>query len=69
MARSDHLSTLCVVMKNIAPTDDEDAESLLLSINPQFQAILERSQRRLESDGGLSNAEVRARLGLQSTDA
>ena len=48
----------------ILPADEGDIESLLLSINPQFQAILERSQRRLESEGGLSSAEVRSRLGL-----
>jgi len=48
----------------VVPTDDEDVESLLLSINPQFQAILERSQRRLETEGGLSTDQVRQRLGL-----
>jgi antitoxin (DNA-binding transcriptional repressor) of toxin-antitoxin stability system len=48
----------------IVPTNEHDVESLLLSINPQFQAILERSQQRLESDGGVSTAEVRKRLGL-----
>jgi hypothetical protein len=37
---------------------------MLLSINPQFLAILERSQRRLEAEGGLSSDEVRKRLGL-----
>lgn len=48
----------------ILPADEGDIESLLLSINPEFQAILERSQRRLESEGGVSSAEVRSRLGL-----
>ena len=48
----------------IVPANEQDVESLLLSINPQFQAILERSQQRLESDGGVSTAEVRKRLGL-----
>jgi hypothetical protein len=52
----------------IVPTNEQDAESLLLSINPQFQAILDRSQRRLESEGGLSSAEVRQRLGLPPAD-
>ena len=50
----------------IVPADEQDVESLLLSINPKFQAILERSQRRLESEGGLSSAEVRGQLGLPS---
>ena len=48
----------------IVPANEEDAESLLLSINPQLQAILERSQQRLESEGGVTSAEVRQRLGL-----
>jgi hypothetical protein len=48
----------------ILPADEDDVESLLLSINPQFQTILEQSQRRLETEGGLSSAEVRSRLGL-----
>ena len=52
----------------VVPADDDDVESLLLSNNPQFQAILERSQQRLESEGGLSSAEVRQRLGLAPAD-
>lgn len=48
----------------VVPVDEEDAESLLLSVNPQFEAVLERSQQRLDSEGGLSSAEVRDRLGL-----
>jgi hypothetical protein len=48
----------------VVPADDDDVESILLSINPQFQAVLERSQKRLELEGGLSSAEVRDRLGL-----
>lgn len=47
--------------------DDQDVESLLLSISPQFQAILKRSQHRLETEGGLSSADVREKLGLSST--
>ena len=46
----------------IVPANEEEAESLLLSINPKFQAILERSQRRLESEGAITIAEVRKRL-------
>jgi len=53
----------------VFPADEEDVENLLLSTNAQFQAILERSQRRLESEGGLSSADVRRRLGLPTRDA
>ena len=52
------------VLAAILPVDDADLESMLLSINPQFQTILERSQRRLENEGGLSSDEVRRKLGL-----
>jgi antitoxin (DNA-binding transcriptional repressor) of toxin-antitoxin stability system len=48
----------------VVPADDDNVESLLLSVNPQFQAILERSQKRLESEGGLFTDEVRQCLGL-----
>jgi hypothetical protein len=48
----------------VVPANDEDVESLLLSINPQFHAILEQSRKRLDSEGGLSSTEVRERLGL-----
>lgn len=46
----------------IVPANEGDIESLLLSINPQFQKILERSEERLKMEGPLSAAEVRRRL-------
>jgi antitoxin (DNA-binding transcriptional repressor) of toxin-antitoxin stability system len=52
------------VVATIVPADQQDAEDMLLSINPEFHAILERSRRRLETEGGLSSDEVRKRLGL-----
>jgi hypothetical protein len=48
----------------VVPAADADVESLLLSVNPQFQAILKRSQDRLDAEGAISSAEVRRRLGL-----
>jgi len=52
------------VVATIVPADEDDAQSMLLSINPRFGAILERSRRRLESEGGLSSEAVRERLGI-----
>jgi antitoxin (DNA-binding transcriptional repressor) of toxin-antitoxin stability system len=52
------------VVATVVPANEDDAQSMLLSINPTFDAILERSRRRLESEGGLSSDEVRKRLGL-----
>ena len=44
----------------IVPADEYDIENLLLSVNREFQAILEQSQQRLESEGAVSSAEVRS---------
>lgn len=41
-----------------------DAETLSLSSNPQFLAIIERSRARHKSEGGVSSEEVRRRFGL-----
>lgn len=46
---------------------DADAESLALSMSPKFLAILERSRRRHETEGGISSDEMRRRLGLNRT--
>jgi len=52
----------------IVPTNAEDAESLLLSINPKFQELLERSEYRLKSEGAVSSADVRQRLGMPASE-
>ena len=44
--------------------DPADLEDLLLSRSPQLDVILERSQQRIEQEGGLDSNEVRRRLGL-----
>jgi hypothetical protein len=44
----------------------------MLGVYAQFQAILERSQRRFESEGGISSVEARRRprlSGLESREA
>ena len=48
----------------IVPVTEEDVDNMLLSVSPQFQSILEGSEARLNSEGGLSSTEVRKRLGL-----
>ena len=49
----------------VVPTSEEEAESLLLSVNPKFQELLERSEQRLKSEGGIKAGDVRERLGLR----
>ena len=48
----------------VFPASEEDVKDLFLSTSAHFQAILERSQRRFESEGGVSSADVRSQLGL-----
>jgi antitoxin (DNA-binding transcriptional repressor) of toxin-antitoxin stability system len=50
----------------ILPSDEQGVESMLLSLSPQFKVILDRSQQRLDAEGGLSAADVRARLGIRA---
>lgn len=49
----------------VVPIAGEDAEDLLLSLSPKFAEILERSERRLAAEGGVSSDEVRQQLGLK----
>jgi prevent-host-death family protein len=43
---------------------DVDVESLSLSSNPEFLAILAESRARLKAEGGISSQEMWRRLGL-----
>ena len=40
-----------------------DIETVSLSNNPKFIALIERSRSRQKSDGGISTEEMRRRLG------
>lgn len=42
-----------------------DAETVALSTNPTFLAIIERSRRRHDKEGGISPDQMRRRLGLK----
>ena len=44
-----------------------DWETLALSSDPKFAAIIERSRARHKSEGGVSAAEMRRRLASQRT--
>jgi prevent-host-death family protein len=45
--------------------DDSDLESISLSTNPDFLAILEQSRARFRTEGGITGQEMRSRLGLE----
>jgi hypothetical protein len=48
----------------LLPVHDADLETVSLSLNPEFLALMEQSQRRLNKEGGLTIEEVRQRLGV-----
>lgn len=43
--------------------EDADWETIRLSTNPKFIALIEHSRARRKAEGGISNAEMRRRLG------
>ena len=51
----------------LVSVEDEDWESISLSTNPEFMAIIERSRARQAAEGGIPIEEVRRRLGLSKT--
>ena len=48
----------------LMPIKNADRETVSLSTNPQFLALIERSRRRHETEGGISSEEMRRRLGV-----
>jgi prevent-host-death family protein len=48
----------------LVPVEGVDLESLALSTDPDFLALIECSRLRQQAEGGISSAEVRRRLGL-----
>jgi prevent-host-death family protein len=49
----------------LMPIENADRETVMLSTNPQFLALIERSRRRHETEGGISTEEMRRRLGAE----
>lgn len=46
-----------------------DRETVSLSTNPKFMAMIERSRARQKAEGGISSEEMRCRLGLKGRRA
>ena len=53
----------------LVPVDKGDVESVSLSMNPEFIAMIERSRALHKPGTGLSAAEVRRRLGIKRSPA
>ena len=46
----------------LLPVPNADMETVSLSTNPKFLALIERSRERHEREGGISSSEMRRRL-------
>jgi antitoxin (DNA-binding transcriptional repressor) of toxin-antitoxin stability system len=55
---TDHGTPTAVIL----PLANTDMETLALSTNPEFIALIERSRSRAQQEGGLSPAEMRRRV-------
>lgn len=49
----------------LVPIENADLETVTLSTNLQFLALIERSRARQKSEGGISSEDMRRRLGLK----
>ncbi len=49
----------------LVPIENADAETVSLSSNPLFIALIERSRSRQNAEGGIPSAEMRERLGVK----
>lgn len=47
--------------------ENADAETVSLSTDPRFLALIERSRARHSAEGGIRRPEMRRRLGLRRT--
>ena len=49
----------------LVPIENADLETVTLSTHSKFLALIERSRNRQKSEGGISSAEMRRRLGIE----
>ena len=48
--------------------ENADMETISLSINPKFIALIEQSRKRRRTEGSISSTEMRRRLGLSQVE-
>jgi len=49
----------------LMPIENADAETVSLSTNPKFLALIERSRARLQAEGGVTGEELRRTLPVE----
>ena len=52
-------------MAAIVPLENADLETVSLSTNPDFIALIERSRTRQKDEGGIKSDDMRSRLGIE----
>ena len=52
----------------LLPVDDAEVESMMLSLSPKFQAIIDGARAEHESGASLSAEEARRELGIARPD-
>jgi antitoxin (DNA-binding transcriptional repressor) of toxin-antitoxin stability system len=57
-----------IALAALVPMDNADYETVLLSTNPEFIALLERSRARGRNEGGISTEEMRKRFADDQDD-
>jgi hypothetical protein len=58
-----------IALAALVPMDNADYETVSLSTNPEFIALLERSRTRGRKEGGISTEEMRKRFADDKDDA
>jgi prevent-host-death family protein len=48
----------------LMPIENADRETVTLATNAKFLALIERSRKRQEAEGGITSEEMRRRLGV-----
>jgi antitoxin (DNA-binding transcriptional repressor) of toxin-antitoxin stability system len=48
----------------LLPVPNADIETVSLSANPKFMALVERSREKQHKEGGISSREMRKKLGI-----
>ncbi len=51
----------------LVPIENADLETVTLSTNPEFLALIERSRARQKAEGGIPSKEMRRRLARKRT--
>lgn len=49
----------------IAISDEDDIERIMLAVSPRFQALVDKTETRIQETGGISHEDVWAQIGAK----